>query len=156
VIVGRPSIIPELKAKLEAWLDARMAQWEAQAAGHGAPTLPVTEDGKVNVRALTLALGLRISQEQHFYKHLELRNAVNAVAEAQGLKPIGSRAGSEAEDKALTARINRIEEDRNHLARTLAEREALIERQRREIEALREQLGLLEETGMLLRTRDVT
>jgi len=154
-MVGRPSIIPELKAKLEAWLDARMAQWEAQPAGHRAPTLPMTDDGKVNVRALTLALGLRISQEQHFYKHPELTTAVNAVAEAQGLKPIGSRAGSEAEDKALAARINRIEGDRNNLARTLAEREALIERQRREIEALREQLGLLEETGMLLRTQDV-
>lgn len=153
--MGRPSIIPELKARLEAWLDARMAQWEAQPAGQRAPTLPMTEDGKVNVRALTLALGLRVSQEQHFYKHPELTNAVNAIAEAQGLKPIGSRLGCGAEDRALTARMNRIQGERNDLARILAEREALIERQRREIGALREQLGLLEETGMLLRTRDV-
>jgi hypothetical protein len=152
--LGRPSIIPELRARLEAWLDARMTQWEAQPAGHRAPTLPMTDDGKVNVRALTLALGLRVSQEQHFYKHPELTNAVNAVAEAQGLKPIGSRLGCAVEDQVLTARMNRIRGERNDLLRTLAEREALIERQRREIEALREQLQLLEETGMLLRTRD--
>lgn len=153
--MGRPSIIPELKAKLEIWLDTRVAQWEAQPAGSRAPTLPMTDDGKVNVRAVTLALGLRISQEQHFYKHAELTNAINAVAEAQGLKPIGSRTGTDADDKAVAARMNRMKGDRNDLARTLAEREALIERQRREIAALREQLHLLEETGMLLRTRDV-
>jgi hypothetical protein len=41
------------------------------------------------------------------------------------------------------------------LSRSLAEREAVIERQRREIEALRAQLALLEETGMAIRTSGV-
>lgn len=43
-----------------------MAQWEAQPTAHRAPALPMIDDGKVNARALTLALGLQKSQEQHF------------------------------------------------------------------------------------------
>ena len=46
-------------------------------------------------------------------------------------------------------------ETAGHLSRSLAEREAVIERQRREIEALRAQLALLEETGMAIRTSGV-
>ena len=107
------------------------------------------------MRAVTVALGLRVSQEQNFYKHPQLRNAVNAVAEAQGLKPIGSRTSTDIEDNAVAAQFSRIKSDRNDLQRTLAEKEALIERLRREIESYREQLRLLEETGMLMRTGKV-
>lgn len=42
--------------------------------------------------------------------------------------------------------------DRDDMARTLAEREALIERQRLEILSLTEQLRMLHETGVVLRT----
>jgi hypothetical protein len=153
--MGRPSIVPELLAKLEPWLDTLMAQWEAQPAGRRMPNLPMTDDGKVNVRAVALALGLRVSQEQHFYNHLELRNAVNAVAEAQGLKPIGSRTSTDTEDIAVAAQFSRIKSERSDLQHTLAEREALIERLRREIDSYREQQRLLEETGMLMRTGEV-
>lgn len=41
--------------------------------------------------------------------------------------------------------------DRNDLARTLAEREAVIEAQRREIHSLRDQLRIRKETGMTFR-----
>jgi len=150
--MGRPSIVPEIVAALEPWLEARMAEWEANGRDRE-PTLPFTDDAKVNVRALTLALGLRLSQEQHFYRHPELTSLVNAAAEAQGLRPIGSRAQVEAEDAVVRKRMARLNADHGDLARTLAEREALIEVQRREIEALREQLDLRDETGVTLRTR---
>jgi hypothetical protein len=152
----RPSIVPELKGILEPWLESRMAEWNAMTAERRTPTLPMTTDGKISVRGLTLALGLKVSQEQHFFNHSELRLSVNAAAEAQGLKPIGSRAELDADDKVIADRVARIQGDRDDLSRILAEREAVIERQRREIQSLREQLRLLEETGMILRTGDLS
>lgn len=149
--MGRPSIVPEIMATLEPWLDARMREWDAAPKAGRQPTLPFTDDCKVNVRALTLTLGLRLSQEQHFYRHPELTSIVNAAAEAQGLRPIGSRTQADAEDAVVRKRIARIHADHSDLARTLAEREGVIEAQRREIQSLREQLNLQDETGMTLR-----
>jgi hypothetical protein len=150
--MGRASIVPEIKAALEPWLEACMANWRAQPAGNRHPTLPITVDGKVNVRDLTRALGLKVSQEQHFYKHAELTQAVNAAAEEQGLRSIGSRAQIDVDDKAVADRLSRVRADRSDLARSLAEREAVIERLRRENVALRALLQLRDETGMVLRT----
>ena len=99
--MARPSIVPQLVALLEPWLEARMAEWDALPDTGREPTLPATDDGKVNVRALTLAVGLRSSQAQHFYLHPELAALVNAVAEAQGLRLIGSRSQVDAEDDAV-------------------------------------------------------
>ncbi|AIB12613.1 hypothetical protein ABAZ39_11535 [Azospirillum argentinense] len=153
--MGRPGfVVAEIRALLEPYLDEQMAAWERQPEAGRQPTLPMIGD-KVSVRGLTRALGLKISREQYFYDEPELASLVNAVAEAQGLLPIGSRAQLDAEDKAVAERITRAQADRSDLARTLAEREALIERQRREIEALRGQLALLEETGMVMRTGKV-
>lgn len=49
-----------------------MAEFHRQPETRREPTLPSTNDGKVNVRELTLALGLKRSQEQHFFNHAEL------------------------------------------------------------------------------------
>lgn len=149
--MSRPSIVPQIKAQLEVWLEQRMAEWAAQPERRRQPTLPATGEGKINVRELTLALGLRRSQEQHFFNHAELRTLVNVAAEAQGLAAIGSRIQQDTDDDAVRRRMGRINADRNDLAGALAEREAVIERQRREIEALREQLHLRDETGMQMR-----
>ena len=54
-----------------------------------------------------------------------------------------------------TERMQKVVQHNTDLSRSLAEREAVIERQRREIEALRAQLALLEETGMAIRTSKV-
>lgn len=150
--MSRPSIVPQIKAQLEVWLEQRMAEWSAQPERRRLPTLPATGEGKINVRELTLALGLRRSQEQHFFNHAELRTLVNVAAEVQGLAAIGSRIQLDADDDALRRRMGRINADRNDLAGALAEREAVIEWQRREIDALREQLRLRDETGMQMRT----
>ncbi len=150
--MSRPSIVPQIKAQLEDWLDQRMSEWLTQPARQRQPTLPATSEGKINVRELTLALGLRRNQEQHFFNHAELRTLVNVAAEAQGLSVIGSRVQQDSDDAAVRQRIGRINADRNDLAGALAEREAVIERQRREIDVLREQLHLRDDTGMQIRT----
>jgi hypothetical protein len=56
------SIIPEILAKLEPYLELLDRQWESQAEGCRTPTLP-HDKGQVNVRAITKAVGLRQSQE---------------------------------------------------------------------------------------------
>lgn len=130
------SIVPEILAVLEPWLDAREAEWRHL----GTPTLPLTRDGKVNVRAITVSLGLKESQEQHFFRHAALHDAVNRVAFAQGIKPIKSRVGSD--DGELGAGgATQAENDR---ARKLERRVNELERQnealRAETYALREKL----------------
>ncbi|MBE7184990.1 MAG: hypothetical protein INR68_11345 [Methylobacterium mesophilicum] len=116
------------------------------------PTLPMTLDGKLNVRAFTVDVcGLQRSQEQHFYRKQELADLVNAAAIAQGLKPIGIRAQDDEDDRAVKQRIAKVGKERDDYARVLAEREGQIERLRRENASLRERLRLVEETGMLVR-----
>ena len=153
--MARPSIVPQILAKLEPWLEQRIAEFNALPEQHREPTLPSTHEGKINVRELTVALGLKRSQEQHFFNHAELRMLINVAAEAQGLAAIGSRTQGDADDEAVRKRIARVSGDRNDLARTLAEREAVIEAQRREIESLRERLRLRDESGMVFRDTKV-
>ena len=148
------SIIPEILAKLEPYLELLDREWESQADERRTPTLP-HDKGQVNVRAITKALGLRQSQEQHFFKKPELALAINELARIQGLRGINSRELEDAGDRAQSARMQKVVQHNTDLSRSLAEREGVVERQRREIEALRAQLGLLEETGMTVRTSGI-
>jgi len=145
------SITPEILAKLEPFLERLDEEWEAQDEGLRHPTLPVTGDGKVNVRAITKALGLRQSQEQHFYRKPELATPINALAEVQGVKQIGSRFLSDQADQAVAERIVKMNTDRSDLQRALAEKTAENEALRQENEALKAQLGLFEEAGVTIR-----
>jgi hypothetical protein len=148
------SIIPEILAKLEPYLEVLDQEWESQAEERRTATLPHNK-GQVNVRAITKALGLRQSQEQHFFKKPELALAINELARIQGLRGINSRELQDAGDRVQAARVQKVVQHNTDLSRSLAEREAVIERQRREIEALRAQLALLEETGMAIRTSGI-
>ena len=109
-------MVPDILVKLELWLDDRLREWEATPGRDRAPTLPMTPDGKVNVRGIVTALGLPIHNEQHFYRHQELRSAVNAAAAAQGLKPVGAR-GS-ADERAVANRLKQIEQQNSELGRS--------------------------------------
>jgi hypothetical protein len=148
------SILPGLQQDLDYYLDRQAAEWQRQPEETRAPTLPVTPDGKVNVRAITLALGRPQSQEQHLFKRPALKSAVNAVAIEQGLKPIGSRLPDDLE-KAIADRMRRTERRSSEMSKLLAEQASVIEKQRRTIEGLREQLRIFEETGQVLRTNQV-
>lgn len=149
------TILPELLEALEHYLDERASAWLAQPEGRRIPTLPATSDGKVNVRAVTLAIGRPQSQEQHLFRRPELKAAIDAVAIEQGLKPVGARNHSEDLEKAVAARMRRTDMRSNDLSKMVAEQASVIERQRRMIDSLREQISLFEETGQVLRTATV-
>lgn len=150
--MGRPSILPELRTKLEARLARAVSEWLAQPETSRAPTLPLVND-KVNVRALAAEAGFTGSQEQHLFKLPELRSLVDAVALEQGIETIGSRVSGE--DDAVERRLRRAQADRSELSRMLAEREALVERLRAENAILRERLAFVERTGLVVRGGDV-
>lgn len=143
------SIAPEILAKLEPYLEGKAIAWDASA--RMVPTLPSTVDAKVNVRGIVAELGLPVHNAQHFFKHPEIRSAVNAVAQHQGLKPIGARNEQQEADAAVEARLKQAGKRSSDLAQLVAEQAATIEWQRREIASLREQLKVVEETGQIVR-----
>lgn len=149
------SLLPELLGLLEPYLERKVEAWLSQPEGGRRPTLPSTVDGKVNVRAVADESNIGISRVQHLFKREELRSAVNAVALEQMLKPIGARLPSDDVEKEVAARMRRIESRANELGTLVAEQAATIERQRREIAALREQLRAFEDTGQIIRTAEV-
>lgn len=144
------TIVPEILSKLELYLEEIDKLYESQSENSRVPTLPHTSDGKVNVRKITLAIGLRQSQEQHFFKKPELASAVNAIATIQGLKKIGSRMLDDAQDDIVTARLARVSNDKNELAKTLAAREAEIEALREKIKSLKARINFFETTGLMV------
>lgn len=146
------NITPEILAKLEPYLEQLDASWEAQPDGLRQPTLPVTVDGKVNVRGIAKAIGLRQSQEQHFFRKPELAAPINSLAQVQGVKPIGSRVLADQHDKAVADRLARTAMEKNDLARALAEKEAEIESLREENTMLYARLAQIESTGTAIRT----
>lgn len=152
--MGRPSVIPVILAALEPYLEQRQAVWLAQPENSRLPTLPDVA-GKVDVRNMVKALGLSSSHEQHFYNKPELRTVVNAIAEVQGLKGIGSRSELDAADKVAESRLTQAQRDKSQFARALGEAHAQIDRLRRENESLRALLELRYETGMTLRGVDL-
>ncbi len=152
--MARPSIVPDILRRLEPYLEEKLADYWAKDDPRE-PTLPCTSDRKINVRAVTLAIGLKLSQEQHFYKHAALTSTLNVAAEAQGLSSIGSRAQMNTEDAAARKQISRAQTEASDYAKALAEREAVIQRQRTRIAQLEEMLRIRDETGMVIRTEPI-
>lgn len=88
-----------IKRKVESDLLDRLDRYVANGG-----KIPATNDLKVNVSGLCRELGAAPSDAQHFYRKEELKLAVNALAEEQGLAPIGARAQS-VEDQVVQNRI---------------------------------------------------
>lgn len=105
--MARPRTVPNVKAALEDYLESMQSAYLAVPDEQRVPTLPATVDGKVNVRALAQAIGLKQSQEKYLYEREELTSLINLMAEGQGLAPIGSRLLVNASDKALKDRMVR-------------------------------------------------
>ena len=103
----RPRVIPQVRVRLEAYLNEREVAYQAQPEGKRAPTFPATPDGKVNVRAVSKAIDLKVTQEKYLYERYELSQLINLMAEGQGLMPIGARLMQEAGDKAFKERMAR-------------------------------------------------
>lgn len=105
--MARPSVMPGIKARLELWLDEREAAYLAQPDATRQPTLPVTPDGKVNVRALAQAIDLKPTQEKYLYEREELTSLINCIAEGQGVLTIGARVNPTEADKQIRQKIIR-------------------------------------------------
>jgi hypothetical protein len=121
----RPSVIPQVRARLEAYLNEREEAYLANPNGSREPTLPSTPDGKVNVRAVAQAIDLKVTQEKYLYEREELCSLVNLVAEGQGLLPIGSRLTQEAGDKVLKERLVRQAQSAKASAQAAVEAQAV-------------------------------
>jgi hypothetical protein len=175
--MARPSKLGTLQEVLDDYLDGKDAAWTQQGdpRERRIPTLPQTPDGKVNVRELARELqefaiergedpGLvPDSAWQYFYKHESLAKTVDLFAEAQGLAKIGSRSREEAKDDAASTKISRLSKDLKGQSEGHAQskvRVAQLERDlaeaRAENERLRERLGIVQRTGLVVRTGDVT
>jgi len=120
--MARPPVIPGIKARLELWLDEREAAYLAQPDSARQPTLPVTPDGKVNVRALAQAIDLKPTQEKYLYEREELTSLINCIAEGQGVLTIGARVNPTEADKQIRQKI--IRHARNAQEATQAATEA--------------------------------
>jgi hypothetical protein len=105
--MARPSVIPQVRERLETYLNEREEAYLQQPEGQKSPTLPSTSDGKVNVRAIAQAVDLKVTQEKYLYERDELSQLINLMAEGQGLMPIGARLTQGAGDKALKDRMVR-------------------------------------------------
>jgi hypothetical protein len=125
--MARPSVIPGIKARLEEWLDQREAAFLAQPEATRQPTLPMTPDGKVNVRAVAQAIDLKPTQEKYLYEREELTQLINCIAEGQGVLTIGSRVDPTDADKAVKQKI--IQHARNAQEATQAATEAVAAQQ---------------------------
>ena len=102
--MGRPSVIPQVRERLEHYLNELECRYQGQSEDQRVPTIPATTDGKVNVRAVATAIGLKTTQEKYLYERAELSSLVNLMAEGQGLAPIGARLSQDAADRAVKAK----------------------------------------------------
>lgn len=103
--MARPSVIPGIKARLEEWLDQRESDYLSQPEEQRQPTLPLTPDGKVNVRAVAQAIDLKPTQEKYLFERDELTQLINCIAEGQGVLSIGARVNPTCADKAIKQRL---------------------------------------------------
>jgi len=101
-----------------------------------------------------LRSGVR-NHRKHLFKRPELRAAINAVAIEQQLKPIGAQLQEGDLEKAVAAQMRRTNMRSSEMSKLVAEQASVIERQRRTIESLREQIRMFDETGQVLRTAAV-
>jgi hypothetical protein len=148
------SIVPGILAVLDPYLENRLSAFEAMPEGERTPTLPATPDGKLNVTGLVRDLGLKPSDVQHFHRKRELFDAVNVVAEAMGLAPIGSRALDDEAATAVRAKLARLGGAEKKASEDLVEAlrrndllTAEVERLRQRVLSLEAQIAAIYETG---------
>jgi small-conductance mechanosensitive channel len=151
----RRSIVFDILAILEPYLEAKDQEWVALPDAEKHPTLPATIEGKVNVRALAAELDLKPSAVQHFFNKRELAEPVNTLASVQGLKPIGSRALSQDEDDAARQRLAQQGAENKRVTEQLAEANMRIAQLAEENRRLRAQLEHIQQFGSFIRQPEI-
>jgi hypothetical protein len=147
--MARPSVIPAVKERLEIHLDKLETAYQSQPEGKRIATLPATNDGKVNVRALAQAIGLKQTQEKYLYEREELTSLINLVAEGQALLPIGART-MEVADKALKERLVQQAKTAKEDAQAATEARAAEQRLLDELSAALTEIEMLKAENMRL------
>jgi hypothetical protein len=148
------SVVPDIVAVLEPYLEAKDQAWLAQPGDAKEPTLPYKEENgsaSIHVGNLVRDIGINPDWRQHFKKP-ELRALVNAICRRQGLQGIGEDGPVANAEAAVRKVIARQGSDNNRLAEQLAEAQATILRQRQRIAELEGQMDLAQTDGVLLRT----
>jgi hypothetical protein len=153
-LMAAHSIIPDILAILDPYLEAKLAEFSSIPDDRRTPTLPATPDGKLNVTGLVRELRLKSSDVQHFHRKRELFDVVNMAAEAMGLAPIGSRMLDDEAAQAVRAKIAKLGKSEKRTSEDLVEALRRIdmltaenEAQRLRILALEAQLAAIYETG---------
>lgn len=147
--MGRPSIIPVVRERLESYLEGLETAYQAQAVDSRKSTLPATSDGKVNVRAVAQAIELKPTQEKYLYEREELTSLINLVAEGQGLLPIGAR-NVELADQALKQRLAQVSKTAKLDAQAAVEAKAAEQRLLDELSAALQEIERLKSENMRL------
>lgn len=170
----RPSgAVADLLELLRSFLDGKDAEWEQQSADPSSrrPTLPVTKEGKINVRGLVRELQIlgldrgvdvRQSAFQYFYDRSELADEVNVIARAQGIGEIGSRSTAQPSNTASDAKLARANaelkrQSEGHLvsnARVHALEKELAAA-KAEIRRLQAKIDFARSTGIMPRVTDI-
>lgn len=153
--MAQKSIIPEFLARLEPILEEARKKWLEQPEADRKPTLKVNAQGQVHVGHLLETMGYDVEKYRQHFRKPDLKGPVNALCREQGIPGIGEDGPVASAEAAVKAVIARQGSDNKRLAEQLAEAQAVIIRQQREIASLKAQLGLAQDTGVLLRTAPV-
>lgn len=149
----RPSVIPKVTADLTEYLNRCQHTFDAQPEGLRKPTLPVTPDGKVNVRAVAKAIGLTESQEKYLYERAELTQLINLVCDGQGVLPIGSRVTQSAADKALKERLIKQSKAAQEASQAAVEADGALQAALDRVRALSDELEAVKAQNTRLRAQ---
>lgn len=162
------SKVEEYAEVVARYLEQKDIEWEScrQEKGHCKPTLPFTNDMKVNVLGMVREMGLRDSVANNYFHKPEYRkwfaDPVNVLARVQGLKGIGSRLLEDGSDDLAMVAVDRLsrqvsaQSDRHAQAKA---RVAQLERKNAELtaenERLRHRLEHVQATGGFIRTSEI-
>ncbi len=96
--MGRPSsVVSTWKPRIEALLDDLERGYLAQPEALRTPTIPITNDGMVNLQELARLLGC---PRTYLHDYEELTQVIDLFAEGQGVKPTGARTVSVGDQAA--------------------------------------------------------
>lgn len=123
----------EILDVLQPYLDSVLDRYRQD----GVVTLPVTNDGKVNVTGLCRDLGLSSADAQHLHRKRALADTVNMVAEELGIAPIGSRALADDRDQAAKQEVKAARKDAKQKGEDVVELRRQIDDLTRELERVK-------------------
>jgi hypothetical protein len=149
----RQSVIPKVLSDLTEYLDQLQERYVGEPEHGRRPTLPLTPEGKINVRAVAKAIGLKESQEKYLYERPELTQLINLICEGQGVLPIGSRLSQRVADKAIKERLERQARAATDASRDAAEAQGALQDMLERVSGMAAELEVLRAENQRLRAQ---